>query len=121
MQRCYIALHLFANPGDFKVTAPIEPPPVKHVVLLLHGIESEGEWMQEVQAALQTPSIRVAPIKIGRVSVTRFLFWNRSDGPIGLTLGGYLEALQAFPGARISVIAHSFGTYIVAKTLLRYP
>lgn len=95
---------------------------VTHVVLLLHGIESEGEWMQKLEAAFDDDSIRIVPVKVGRVSVTQFLSpFDHSGKEVGLVLGRYLETLQTFGGARVSVIAHSYGTYVLTQMLLEYP
>lgn len=95
------------------------PPDIEHVVILVHGIESEGAWMQKVQAVLQSNRVRVAPTKFkDRFPVTRFLLpWDTSAGPVADIHRQYRAMKDAFPNAKISAIAHSFGTHALMRAL----
>lgn len=92
---------------------------VSHLVLLLHGIRTDGAWQEKVAAELNLiPGVEAQPIGCGVLST--FQFWC----PI-LTRSRALNkvrekirlAKNVHEGAKVSVIAHSFGTYALFKLL----
>jgi len=93
----------------------------KHVVLLIHGIRTRAEWAQRIAAMLETePGIRVKPVGYGFFDLIRFLlpFGFTRSGPITRVTQQVLDTLDRPEGRPdLSIIAHSFGTYIVAKIL----
>ncbi|QDC09886.1 hypothetical protein FHY55_11785 [Oceanicola sp. D3] len=90
-----------------------------HIVLLIHGIRTQGSWAEMVSQTLERdPTIKVQPIKYGFFDTFRFLspFWTREE-PIRRVIQEYRDTRRNFPNAKISVIAHSFGTFALTKAL----
>src|SRR5215467_6595166 len=91
----------------------------KHVVLLVHGIRDEALWQSSVRSKLEAAGFVVEPTNYGRFGLVRFLapvpFFRRwAINEIG-------EAIRIvkrhYPGAQFSIIAHSFGTYIISSLI----
>lgn len=91
----------------------------KQVVLLVHGIRTQAAWTEMVKKLLEeTGEFEVQPIKYGFLDTFRFLFpFFTRKAPIRRFVREYRDTKLLKPGASISVVAHSFGTYIVAKAL----
>jgi hypothetical protein len=95
---------------------------VEHVVLLIHGINSLGNWTQIVGDAIKSETVRPVPTKYGYFPVPRFLApWDASNRPIDHIRRVYRDVRNIFPDAKVSVIAHSFGTYLLTKSLKQNP
>ena len=95
------------------------------VVLLIHGIRTQADWGPMVQSKLEVPGqIDVIPIRYGYFDAFRFWFpfWTRNK-PIERVYEQIRVALQKYrrshPDAKLSIIAHSFGTYIIGEILKR--
>src|SRR5687767_9723866 len=91
---------------------PLESVPPTHIVLLLHGIRTNAPWAEMVKTALESsPDISmVLPIGYGYFDVLRFLIpgpWR--NGPVARVVRELNEIQAINHGARISVLAHSFG------------
>lgn len=92
--------------------------PKQEIIVLVHGIRTHAEWQERLRDILERRSIKSVPIGYGFFDVLRFLC------PIG-TRGGPQNRLERelrsikseHPNADISVVAHSFGTYLIAKIL----
>ncbi len=100
-------------------TLPVEPDTTEHVVVLIHGIRDWGLWEAEVAAKLEANGFVPVTMSYDRVGLFSFLapipfFRNRAIAKIEARFD---EVLQDHPGAHISVIAHSFGTYVFARLL----
>ena len=105
---------------------------VNHVLIVTHGIRTYGNWMDRLAATLNEElspakggtrrAIHVWKFRYGRFSLPAFLVpgWLR-DKIVAKFNDAYEAAKRAYPGARVSFIAHSFGTYVVARALQRYP
>lgn len=109
------------HPTKGNIRVRIEQPirPRKHVVLLLHGIRTQGEWQQRVAATLENePTILVRPTRYEFLDVLRFLLpippLHRR--PIERITRLVRDELTKKPD-RLSIVAHSFGTFIVSKIL----
>lgn len=93
--------------------------PNGQVVVLLHGIRTRAEWQACVSNELtELPHTIVYPIGYGFLDVFRFWFpfWFR-NGPIIAVTEDLREIHRKHPAATITVIAHSFGTYVISKIL----
>ena len=95
------------------------------VVLLIHGIRTQADWGPMVRSKLEVPGqIVVIPINYGYFDAFRFWFpfWTRSK-PVEKVYVQIRVALQKYrrdhPDAKLSIIAHSFGTYVVGQILKR--
>jgi tetratricopeptide (TPR) repeat protein len=93
------------------------------IVLLIHGIRTQADWGPMVKSKLEVPGqIEVIPIKYGYFDAFRFWlpFWTRKK-PIERVYKQIRVALQVAhekdPHAKLSIIAHSFGTYIIGQIL----
>jgi len=103
----------------------------KHFIFLLHGIRDSASWQGNVRNQLlqytqeekiKDPNldVQITPMGYGIFDALRFLL------PISLIrnqpVAEVYEKLKAirdqYPDATISVICHSFGTYIVGKIIL---
>jgi pimeloyl-ACP methyl ester carboxylesterase len=95
------------------------------VVLLIHGIRTQADWGPMVRSKLEVPGqIEVIPIKYGYFDAFRFWFPFRTrNKPIEKVYVQVRVALQKYrrdhPEAKLSIIAHSFGTYVIGELLKR--
>lgn len=95
----------------------------KHLVILMHGINTRALWTYQVKPALEEAGFTVAATSYGRYSVVRFLL------PFGLyrraakrrVLDLVRTAIAANDPEKVSVISHSFGTYLMARILAEDP
>lgn len=93
----------------------------RETVLLVHGIRTHADWFQSIRGVLERHGFRVALSNYGRFDLVRFLM------PINLFRARTQHNLfrqirdtqKRYPNSRISIIAHSFGTYLIAKILQR--
>ena len=93
---------------------------VLRLVISVHGIHTRGAWQKEVNPYLQKKGFLHELLDYGNYWVFQLLIppvrakkveWFRKE----------YERLTANSNTRPSIIAHSFGTYIVANALLKYP
>jgi pimeloyl-ACP methyl ester carboxylesterase len=100
-----------------------------HLVILVHGINTRALWMSEVKPALERAGFEVAPTSFGQFGVVRFLLplrfgrkkaINRVVTDIRTARESHLMRYGREP-SEMSVIAHSFGTYVVSRILTDYP
>jgi pimeloyl-ACP methyl ester carboxylesterase len=92
---------------------------VEHVILLVHGIRTEAAWAEMVANVLEEESgTKAQPIRFRFFSLLQFLspILTR-QAPIDRIIREYRDKRLKYPNAKISVIAHSFGTYVVTKAL----
>jgi hypothetical protein len=110
-----------------EVIAERETP--NHLVLLVHGINTRALWMGEIKPALERAGFYVAPTSYGKFGLPRFLApfpWLRSLAiarvvtDIRTARRSYRIAYGADP-KYMSVISHSFGTYVVSKIIAECP
>jgi hypothetical protein len=90
------------------------------IIVLIHGIRTHASWAEMVAAILEPAcSAKVIPIKYGYLDVFRFLFplYTRR-APVQRILRELRDIRSDNPNSRISVVAHSFGTYAIVKALL---
>jgi hypothetical protein len=97
---------------------PMVPNQVQSVVILVHGIRTYAPWIATLRARFEKEGIVVEPSNYGRLDLLQFL-WGSRRKPIDAVWDTVKEVQMLYPNARISFLAHSFGTYIVAKLLQR--
>src|SRR4051812_32320742 len=113
---------------DANHTSAGKPRP-DHLVILVHGINTRAIWMSEVRHALEKAGFAVAQTRFGKFSLPRFLspITGTRDFAIQRVLNDIRTARTAFQmengsePKKMSVIAHSFGTYVVSRILLEEP
>ncbi len=99
-------------------TPSTDVPP--QVVVLVHGIRTQAPWAEMVMHALSDePTIqKVIPVRYGYFNMFRFLTPVLTRrGPIRLLARELRDIRKQFPDARLTIIAHSFGTYATAQVL----
>lgn len=99
-------------------------PVAENVVVLVHGIRTYAPWYPLVERLMRPRGISVHPIRYGRFDLFRFMVpgpWRR--GPVAATLRKLEPILldAAKKGQRVTVIAHSNGSYVVTKLLEEKP
>ena len=97
----------------------MEPAAEYHLVILVHGIRDFSRWQIEVAATLMQQGFLVAHTNYGRMNLLEFLFpadffRQRAQEIVWTQIQ---HAMQLHPEAKVSIIAHSFGTYVVASIL----
>ena len=87
-----------------------------HAVLLIHGIRTQAEWQQTVVRQFKAnPTIRVIPTRYEFFDIVRFLI------PLDFVRRKPIERIASIirteqqRSEKVSVIAHSFGTFIISK------
>jgi predicted phosphodiesterase len=93
----------------------------KHVVVLVHGIRDFALWQTKVAAPLEENGFKVAMTNYGRFNLVEFLvpipFFRNSA--IATILNQLRIIKQNNESAYLSVVAHSFGTFVVAQIMKR--
>jgi tetratricopeptide (TPR) repeat protein len=91
----------------------------KHVVVLVHGIRDFALWQSRVRDCLEEVGFAVELTNYGRLNLIEFLaplaYFRRKA--IDSIVRQLRIIATTHPNARISIIAHSFGTYVVANIL----
>lgn len=91
----------------------------KQIVVTLHGIRTDGAWQKAATPHLAHEGLIPYHIHFGWFGVVRFLLpWTR-NGQIERVRNELRELLVTAGIRRLSVIAHSFGTYIALEALRR--
>jgi hypothetical protein len=91
----------------------------EHVIILVHGIRDFALWEADIRSALEEDGFYVATTNYGRFNLLQFL------APIPYfrkkAISNVWEQIRTIrlqhQGARLSVIAHSFGTFIIANLM----
>jgi tetratricopeptide (TPR) repeat protein len=95
-----------------------------HLVITVHGIRTYGNWQDELKKLLEAaePGVTVQMYRYGFFSSLAFLI-----PPFRWVVGQRFrrffenEVRSAPEGARIDLVAHSFGTYLAASALRHLP
>jgi len=104
---------------DLGKTSP--PPPTLSAnphVLSLHGIRTRGKWQKEITDAFGRASIWHSPLDYDYFLFIKLVIPFTRRNKIKWLQEEYTKYVK---GSRPSLIAHSYGTYIVARALERYP
>ncbi|MYM86930.1 hypothetical protein GTP91_06985 [Rugamonas sp. FT82W] len=89
---------------------------LKGVVVPIHGILSDAEWVPHMSLILSTSGWAVAPYVYGKRMPT--LLSNSSDrARVVEGFRDWLTTIRSNFDGPISILAHSFGTYVIAKYL----
>jgi len=110
---------VYAGNPDSEPTRAVAPR--RPVVILIHGIRTHALWQSEIQATLRDEGVVAHLTKYEYLDLIRFL----TPGPYFRR--GVIEKVKAQiraiaqDGAPVSIIAHSFGTYVFAQILCECP
>jgi len=88
-------------------------------LVTIHGIRSQGEWNAEIVHIASSNGWIVAPFFYGYQSI-RALSDTKLRDRIVDRLREHICDISSRYGAHVSVIAHSFGTYLITRYLLGF-
>lgn len=88
-------------------------------VLLVHGIRTNAEWMEALKALLESHGHATETVNYGWVPLIEFIAplpWVRDRFRDRLRQR-MSEVIEVHGRGRVSIVAHSFGTYLVTQIL----
>ncbi len=90
-----------------------------HVVILVHGIRTQALWQNELRKTLESAGFHVEPTNYEYFDILRFLVpWQLFAGRVIREITSQVRhTLVMHKDADCSIIAHSFGTFVVARML----
>lgn len=91
----------------------------KPIVISLHGIRTRANWQKELSSALSHHGFVYEPLDYGFFRAIQLVLPFVRDRKKKWFLDRYTAVTQGHHDPP-SVIAHSFGTYLVARTLQKY-
>lgn len=89
------------------------------VVVTIHGIQTHGEWQKNITPYLARCGLIPYHIHYGWFSVLRFLWPFSREKQVQRVRKELRDLVDRLGARRISVIAHSFGTYLAMEALVR--
>jgi pimeloyl-ACP methyl ester carboxylesterase len=97
--------------------------PRKHVVILVHGIRTFGSWQDRLFALLKSsdPNIEIHIFKYKYLSALAFLVPPLRNRVVNRFREYLATHSEAWRGARVDIVSHSFGTYVVAQAIAKLP
>ena len=95
--------------------------PISSILLTVHGVETLGQWQEEISPSFDgIDGLHHEPHKYGVFRVYKILVPSYRKAQVRRFAELY-DRWCKDNTIRPSIIAHSFGTYIVAAALRRYP
>ena len=88
----------------------------KQMVLFVHGIRDPGFWEDKLKELFERNDFIAKPIGYGVFDAFRFLFGFRRRA-VDMVKRQIVDAIKDNNGSKLTIIAHSFGTYIVSRIL----
>lgn len=99
--------------------------PARHILMSIHGIETRGAWQKELQASCDQAQagLQHRPLDFDLFRALSLLIPSQRARKVEWFLQTYTRIVkeEQLGDALPSIIAHSFGSYIVAKAMERYP
>ena len=93
----------------------------RKVVISLHGIRTRGLWQKDLSPLLSEQGWIYYPLDYGWFSVLFFVPGFLRKRKISWFRDCYREIQNRYPDVVPSIIAHSFGTWIVCKAISKFP
>lgn len=91
------------------------------VVITLHGIRTRGEWQKRIAPLIARYGMIPVLLDYGYFNLLQFLSpWSRNKRVMWLR-DEVARVRADFPDSSISVVAHSLGTYLVARLIEEEP
>jgi pimeloyl-ACP methyl ester carboxylesterase len=97
----------------------IEAVAEKPVVISLHGIRTRGDWQKQLSSALSREGFVYEPLDYGFFRAIQLVLPFMRERKMKWFLDQYNAVTKGYYNPP-SIIAHSFGTYLVARTLGKY-
>jgi pimeloyl-ACP methyl ester carboxylesterase len=90
------------------------------IVMSLHGIRTRGDWQKHLSPALAAEDFIPKPLDYGFFRAIQLVIPFMRDRKIKWLLEEYTHVMNEWGPHPPSIIAHSFGTYLVARTLQKH-
>lgn len=93
------------------------------LIVMVHGIRTFANWQQPLKAEFKKAGLEVEPTSFDYFDLISFLVplpWFRNI-KITRVSKQLRKAIDSHDGANVSILAHSFGSYIVAEILAAEP
>jgi len=105
--------------AELTILQQLKNPPAKEIVVCIHGINTRGTWQEDFKALFANdPSVEVMILKYGWFNPLYFWFPFFTRGiPVNKTVEQLLHIQNNHRNDNLSIVSHSFGTYIVGKIL----
>lgn len=116
---------IISNDGNLSASATMivtkkQFPLSGTVVISLHGIRTRGKWQKELASELGRASLVPEPLDYGFFGAIKLLWPSTRRRQIDWFLKEYTQVLERNQCDAPSIVAHSFGTYIVAGAMEIY-
>jgi hypothetical protein len=92
----------------------------RKVIISLHGIRTRGTWQKDLTPIITEQGWIHYPLDYGSFSLARFIPSVVRQKKIEWFREQYNEVHRRYPDVIPSIIAHSFGTWILCKALAKY-
>lgn len=92
----------------------------RKIVISLHGIRTRGVWQKDLSPLVTEQGWIYYPLDFGWFSVLFFIPWFIRSRKIEWFRQRYNEVRNRYPDVVPSIIAHSFGTWILCKAIAKY-
>jgi pimeloyl-ACP methyl ester carboxylesterase len=89
------------------------------LVVTIHGIKTRGVWQKELTPHLAKLGLVPYHIDYGIFGLPRFLLCCTREAQINKVRAELRRLVQAADARRVSLVAHSFGTYIAMEAVRR--
>jgi|GEM_PF-2078993 len=96
----------------------------ENIVLILHGIRDMAGWQGAVRKTIESmcPGFKCLPVRYGWFGPVSFISPLSPGGKAYSKLHKQYQSINYdYPNAKISIIAHSFGTHLVGRLLRDNP
>jgi pimeloyl-ACP methyl ester carboxylesterase len=90
-------------------------------VISLHGIRTRGVWQKDLAPVLARHGLIPYALDYGSFSIFKFACRRARDRRVEWLRSEYERVTSDAKVQRPSVVAHSFGTYLVSALLVKYP
>ncbi|MCX5581209.1 hypothetical protein [Kaistia terrae] len=114
-----LSAHADIGPDVELWTFKLKVSQAKHLVILVHGINTRANWMTQVGQTLTRAGFECEPAGYGYFGVIRFLLpidWLRRLA-IQVVVSKIDAAIDMHKPDRVSIISHSFGSYVVSRII----
>jgi pimeloyl-ACP methyl ester carboxylesterase len=111
----------FGEGASFREVFFLELGSMRPLVISVHGIRTRGAWQKELTSELNRAGLNHLPLDYGFFLALQLLWPGSRQRALQWFLEAYTDARNEYGNAPISVIAHSFGSYLVARTLEQRP
>ncbi|HXJ38958.1 MAG TPA: TIR domain-containing protein [Bryobacteraceae bacterium] len=89
-------------------------------VFLLHGIKTRGKWQKDVSPLLSAQGLIPVPLDFGNFGARQLVWPPARKKKLQWLLGEYTRECDRLRCQSPSIVAHSFGCYLVASFLKKY-